>query len=383
MYLTPQYDFRDVLLAPAKALSAKKIFLMTLALCVALVVYDAFTYLAVAISGESAGSFFAVYGLLPITWLSFSSVVARFVYILGVAGAVLAFMLGCFGVSALNVEEMRGNRFFATGGVMRFSLRRFTQLFLAELAIVLFVAFIVLLAFVLGLVARIPFLGEWLYALFFVVPNFIVALFCVFIIFVTIASVILLPAVAAAERHGEVFAVLLETFSTIIRQPVRWLLYTGYSLAAAKVCGFVFAYFAYRAVQFLSYSASLGAGNKVWRLLKSGMSHLPTDSRLVEQTCNIFPGIKWSFSISRWTYGGGDQAAGYLMAVMLFLVFAIVIGYMLAIVATAQARAFAVIRCVKDGYKISDEAPLFFQEEHVNPPVEETGESQSGEDRVK
>ena len=60
---------------------------------------------------------------------------------------------------------------------------------------------------------------------------------------------------------------------------------------------------------------------------------------------------------------------------MLFLIFASIIGYMLAIVATAQARGYVVIRFLKDTHKVPDESPLFFEEEHVNPPVEKPDES--------
>ncbi len=368
-----RYDFRDVLLAPAKALSAKRIFVMTLFLCASLVAYDLFTYLAVVVDGERLASFYSVYGLTPLAHLTFTNWAAQILYGLGIVAAVLILMLGFFGVSAISMEELRGNRFFSAGGAIKFSFRRFTQLFLSELAVALFVAFIVLLAFLAGLITRIPFLGEWVYALFFVIPNFIIALFTVFIVFVMAVSVVLLPAVAAAERHGETFTAILETFSTIIRQPVRWLLYTLYALVAAKVCGFVYAYFCYRAVQFLTFSTSLGAGDKVWRLLKSGISHLPVNSPLAKETFNVFPGIGWSFSVSAWTRGGTDEAAGYLMSAMLFLVFASITGYMLAVVATAQTRGYVVIRHLKDGHKIPEESPLFFQEDHVNPPVEGQG----------
>jgi len=377
MEAAPHFDFRDVLLAPARALSAKKILVMTFFLCASLIAYDIFTYLAVLVDGERLTSFYSVYGLAPLTHLTFTSWAAQIFYTLGIVAAALLLMLGFFGVSAINIEEVRGNRFFSAGGAIKFSFQRFTQLLLSEVAIGLFVGFIILLILLLGLITRIPFLGEWVYALFFVIPNFIIALFTVFIIFVMAVSVVLLPAVAAAERHGETFTAILETFSTVIRQPVRWLLYTLYALVAAKVCGFVYAYFCYRAVQFLTFSASLGAGDKVWRLLKSGMSHLPVNSPLVKETFNVFPGIDWSFSVSAWTRGGGNEAAGYLMAVMLFLVFASIIGYMLAIVASAQARGYVAIRYLKDTHKIPDESPLFFEDEHVNPPVEGEGEGTS------
>ena len=69
--------------------------------------------------------------------------------------------------------------------------------------------------------------------------------------------------------------------------------------------------------------------------------------------------------------GGGDEPVGYLVGIMLFLVFTSIIGYMLSIIATAQSRGYMVIRYVKDGYRIPDEDPLFFTDEPVNPVIVE------------
>ena len=69
------------------------------------------------------------------------------------------------------------------------------------------------------------------------------------------------------------------------------------------------------------------------------------------------------------------------MAFMLFVIFASIFGYMLSVIATAQARAVVIIRKLKDDYNIADEKPLFYKEEHVNPKMDahqsESGQSQT------
>jgi len=292
----------------------------------------------------------------------------------GLVVTLLAVMLGFFGVSAIEIEEVRGNRFFSFRQAMAFSFKRLGQIFLSELAVVLFLAFVVLLFFIFGLITRIPFLGEWLFAVFFVLPNFIIAFIVIVILTVLIVSLLLLPSVSAAERHGETFTSILETFSTVIRQPMRWLGYTAYGMVAAKLAGFVYAYFCYRAVQFVTLATSLGGGEKVKRLVYSALDHLPVKTDVVREVCNIFPGIDWSFSIARWLSGGSNTAAGYLMSFMLLVIFASVVGYMLTIIALSQARGYVIIRYIKDNYKITEEDPLFYKEEHVNPPIEGEGE---------
>ena len=96
----------------------------------------------------------------------------------------------------------------------------------------------------------------------------------------------------------------------------------------------------------------------------------------MQETFNIFPGIDWGISIAHWTRGNANDPVGYLMAVMLFLIFASIIGYFFAIIATGQARAYIVIRYLKDNYDLTAEPPLFVEEEPVNKPVGGAGEQQ-------
>jgi len=235
MDLSPAFNFRDVLRAPARALSAKQILVMTLFLMIGLAIYDLFTYMAYAIDGESLSLVFSTYGFFPFDQFAFGSKWAQAIYVAGAMLGVLSIMTGFLGVAAINIEAVRGNRFFSARQAIRFAFRRLPQIFLSELAIVLFVAFIILLFFLLGLVSRVPWVGEWVYVLLFALPNFVIALFSIFILLVFSTTILLLPSAAAADRQGETFNAILETFSTILLQPFRW---AGYTLYAGSGQGF-------------------------------------------------------------------------------------------------------------------------------------------------
>ncbi len=365
------HGIRNIVRAPAQALSAKQVFVMTAFLCASLVVYDAFSYLAYLVDGQAIATVFSAYGFFPFNPPVFVSSPAWVVFGVGVMGAVLVLMLGFFAVAAINIEKIRGNRFMSIGAAIKFAFARFGQLFFSELTVVLFIGFVVLLFFIVGLVSRIPYIGEWIYAVLFVIPSFVVGLLTVFTIFVAILSVLLMPAVAAAERRGEAFSVILETFSTVIRQPFRWFAYTGVTLVLAKLSSFVYAYFCFRTVQLMVGASMLGGGERLDRMVKSGLSHLPANSDLVREMFNVFPGIDWSFSIYHWTRSISSEPTSYLMAFMVFLVFASVIGYALATIAAGQAIGYVAIRQIKDDYDIADEEPMFFTEEHSNPEIGE------------
>lgn len=368
-----KYDYRDILSAPAAALAAKRILVMTLLLCAALALYDLFCYAALAIDGEKIGRAFSVYGFFPFESFSFGGLAAAVLYWVGCAIAALAVMTGMTAVAAFEIEAIRGYPFLGIRKSIGFALDRFKQLFLSELSVVAFVLLIIFLISIYGLIGRIPFIGEWIYTIFFVLPGFVIAILTVFILLVFVLSVLLLPAVAAANRSGETFDSILETFSTIIRQPVRWTFYTLISAASAKVFGFVYAYFAFRAVQFLTWSSSLGGSDNIDQLVKSGINHLPVKSDVAVYTFNIFEGIDWGINVAAWSRGStADSAVSYFMAFMLFVIFASIFGYMFSVIATAQARAVVIIRKLKDDYNIADEKPLFYQEEHINPKVDDT-----------
>lgn len=370
----PTFSFSDVAWAPARALSAKQIALMTAALLGGLIAYNLFSYLALLIQGDSFSSVYSAFGFFSFEPGAYSGLIPKLIFWAGAGVALYITMLGMFAVAAINIESIRGNRFFSARDAIRFTRARAGQLARAELAILVFVLFIVFLFFLLGLLVRMPFLGEWFWAVFFVIPNFIVALFTVFIMFVVILSVILLPAVAAAERRGETFAVILETFSTIIRLPLRWGCYTAFTLAAAKLSSFVYAYFCYRAVQFMTAASSLGGGKKVAGLVQSGLANLPVRSDLVYQVTNVFPGVRWGFDIPSGSIWVQSSAAADVVAFMLLVIFTTVLGYGLAIVAAGQARSYAVLKYYKDGYKLSDEEPLFAANGETVEPSEEVGQ---------
>jgi len=362
------YNIKDILAIPHRALSAKRILSMTFFLCIGIVLYSLFTYLALAIDGESLKSYWAVYGLLPFAFFKMSNIIAVLLYAIGIFSFLLSMMLGFFAVSAIEIEQIRGNRFFSLRQAIKFSFQRLGQLVVSELAIILFVLFIIALYAILGLIACIPYLGDLVYTLTFIIPGFVLALFTVFIILILTISIVLLPAVASAEKKKESFNAIIMTFSAIVRQPSRWVAYTAYSLIVAKLGSYVFAYFCYRAVQFSTWASSLTAGDKPLNLIRAGLSHLPIKSDIVRETLSIFPGIGKGVSLSKWAYSSSNDPAGYLMAGMLFLIFVSIIAYAFSIIATGQARAFTIIRYLKDDYKISNEIPMF--ENNDDAPAE-------------
>ncbi len=366
-----EYNFKSLLTAPAKALKVKKIFVCSVGLLAALAVYDILVYLALLIDGRSLTAVFKVYCLFPFEIAGFSSIISVVLYYLGVFGAVVMIMLGMLAATSCDFEELRGNPFFSAYDSLKFTLSRSPQLLISIFAVALFIMLIILLGILVGLVTRIPVAGDLLYALFFLFPNFVIAIFTVLIIFVFFVSFFIMPITVAADRNKESFNSILESFLTITRHPFRWGLYTAFSLVAAKVCGFIYAFFSYKAIQLVWASTAVGGGEKIDRLMASGFARLPLKSEAVRFTTNLFPQVYIGFDLTSLAEGGSESIAGYILAIMLFLIFVSIWGYMLSVVATSQAYSFAIIKFIRDGHKITDEDSLFYEEEWANPLIDE------------
>lgn len=371
------FDIRDILAAPASALRLKKIFLGALSLLAALAVYNLFTYLAVWAGGGSPGYLFGAEDIFPFDKVRIDAGPARILYGIGIAASVFTLMFGMLAISLVNIEELRGHRLVSAKDGIRFAFLRLRELFYAELSLMALVLFLVALLALLGLVIKIPFIGQPLFAILFLFPGFPIGLFLTLVVLVMLASFFILPAAVSVDRVGETFTCLLEAFSTLMRQPFRWLGYTFASLVSGKICVWVLAGVTIFTIRSLMTVWHFVGGPDSSEVFAGGAKHLPFDGILVFYTTHLWPGLQslfgvdLFFNISAWGRGGPDSLATYLMSATLLFIFAYVWGYGVSIVATTQSYAYVIIRKLRDDYDVTAEDPLYLQREWINPPVDE------------
>ncbi len=368
------FSFREMVSAPAKALELKKIFIGGLSLLAALALYDCFVYCAVVVDGLSVNSFFSSHAFFPFSDIRFVTLPSKALFAIGVLLGLYVILHGFLAISLITIEELRGNRLCSARDGLRFSLSRWKQTFLALASIGLFLFFLFAFNSGLGLIARIPWIGPSLYSVLFVIPGFLVALFTVVIALIFVLSLLILPAATAADRVGESFTSIVETFSTFLRQPFRWIGYTVFSLGATKLCVWLLAALSAFAVKSFVRLSSLTGGSVVNATFTGGARQLPLRGWLVDFTTALWPGLKvagieFGFDITRWGKGGADGVAATLMAVALVVIFAYIWGYGMSIIATSQSVAYVIIRKFRDDYDITAEDPQFLEPEWINPPL--------------
>ncbi len=371
------HDIRAVLSAPGNGLSLKKMFASSLFLLLGYAVYLCCTYLALLYDGVGFDYIWQSYGMFPFKLFAFDARIALAIQLIGIALGTLCVSLAIMAGAVINFEELRGDYFFSTFDAIRLTVRRIPTLVLGYLSIAGFIAFIYVLGILVGLVTRIPFIGEVLVGVFYIIPIFITLAFTVFIIFVAVVGIVLFPVVIAAQKQREVFDGLLQLFSVMIKEPIRFVWYTAVAAALAKVSSFVMAYLFYRTLQLSRVMLKTGGGTHVERMFNAAYAQLPLDSALVAFVTNIFPGIPFGFELTRWGFGGAHTAGSVFLAISIFLLFIIILGYMISVLSAGTARGYAVIRRMKDDYVIADEEPLVSHEDYANPPLADNQNDQT------
>lgn len=361
------YDMRAVLTAPGKGLALKKIFVATAFLFLGYVLYTLFTYLALLYDQVSFGYIWESYNMFPLRFFSFDSHFALVLHICGMALGAYCLSLAIMASAAINIHELRGDYFYSATDSIRFSFKRSRTLALGFGAIVAFVAFIYLLGLVTGLVGRVPLLGGLAIGVFYVVPVFITLIFAVFIIFVGVTGILLLPVIVATQREVSLFDALVQLFSVIIKEPVRFFWYLAVTSALAKAASFVMAYFYYRTVQLSRLMMVQGGGEKVDRLFSAAFGMLPIDSIPVRFMTHLLPGLSFGFDLARWGYGGSRAPGAILLAISFFVLFLTLLGYMISVLAAGLMRGYIVIRRLKDDYLLIDDIPS----QDINPQAPE------------
>ena len=364
------HDFRAILAAPAKGLSPRKILAASLFLTVGYALYVIFTYLALLIDGVSFDYIRQSYGFFPIQWFTFDAITAKVLYLGGMSLTVLSVSLSIMSVAVITFEELRGDFFFSAFDAIRFALGRLPTMLLGFISLGIFVGFIYLLGILAGLVARIPYIGELLIGVFYIIPIFLTLVFTVFVVFVAFTAVVLLPVIIAAQKRKEVFDSLLQLFSVIIKEPLRFAWYMAVTALLAKLASFVLAYLFYRTFQFSRMALSTGGGDRIDRLFNSALAILPTDSQVVTFMTQALPGVHFGFSFSRWSYSADQSVGAVLLAISFFLLFIVIYGYAVSVLSVGLSRGYAVIRRMKDDYLIVDEEPLSPGDDYANPPLQ-------------
>jgi hypothetical protein len=353
----------------------KNIFLMMFHIMTGYLVYLVLTYLAMLIDGSSIKTTWRIYQLFPFGPLEYGSTWAKFIWYLGCVFWLAMFLRGSLGVARSSFEELRGNFFFSSGEAMRFIRKNSRIVYRAVIGVLLFIAFLIILGLIVGLIAKIPVVGELFYGFFYDFPFFIVSLFAVLVIFLLATLFLTGPAVVAIKGE-DAMTTLFDGFSAITSQPLRWTLYLGGSVVLAKFSTFVLTYASFRAMQFTNWTTEIIMGDKQVNLFAAGAADIFDRFPYTDFFTSLIPGISinpdnffdlYASSDLSWSMSLGGI---FIMISILFILF-FIISYFLNTLVCAQVIAFLDIRNATHQEKLAV-IPEDELEQELNPGKTDT-----------
>jgi hypothetical protein len=345
------FDFRDVFKTPRLALSGKKIFLQFIGFFSGYILWLIFNYVAFLSEGMQLGEIWEAYGLFPMFELTYNFWYSKLLFFFGFFLFLVFWFFGSTAVGKVTCEQLKGDEFYSTKDALRFSRKHFKTALFSFLFLIVAVLFLFICGIVIGLLGKIPVVGELGLGIFYLIPIFVVALFTIYTLFIFFISLLLAPAVVATTKE-DTFETLIQLFTSIWAQPWRYFLYTGITAGLAKIATFVFAYFSFRAVQFIHLSLGIFMKDKLANIFDQALNYLALPTGVINFFTNLFPKINFAFFLPEAGLGDGTNWSGsisaFLIGISFILIFFFILSYGLAILSCGQTVTYLIIRKRKD-----------------------------------
>lgn len=378
----PYFDIRDVFRAPRLALSGKKIMIQFFGLLTGYLGFLILTYIAHLLSKMSLSDIWESYRFFPLSDFSFTNWYSWLIFIIGVVFLVFCWLLASAAVGKVTYEQLKGDEFYSAKDSVKF-LKKHGQTVLASPLFLVGVALILIIGgIIIGLLGKIPYVGELGIGVFFAVPIFAVALVSVYVIFILAFSFLLAPAIVATTKE-DIFETIVQLFSTIWSQPWRYFLYTGVILTLAKIGAFVLGYFVYRSVQLVYWSCGIFMSVKLTDITDEAFSYVTFPDWFFKFFANIFPGINFRFHLPETGWQGflswSESISAFLIGITLILLVFGVLSYALSTLSTGQTITYIILRKKKDEENLLERKTE--EEEEQEKIEEEEKEPEKPEER--
>jgi len=232
------FDVRDIFRAPRLALSGKKIWIFLVANLIGYGAYFILNYLAFAIAGQSLGETWAAEGLYPCIYVTDAPWYACMLFWVGIINWLIAIHLACTAVSRVTYRQLKGDEFYSSGDAWLYVKKHWHPVIFTSISMALIIVFFISMAALFSLFGKIPFIGEFLFALPYLLYLF-GAVFTVYTSIVFIVSLIYTPAIVGIIEEDTMGAVF-NSYSITWSQPWRVIAYHAVLLPMAVLAMGIF-----------------------------------------------------------------------------------------------------------------------------------------------
>ena len=245
------FDYRDLFRAPRLALSGKKIWIFIVGNLAGFIAYWIFSYLSLVLAGKQFSDAVAQYGLYPCLFGNEAEWYSWLLYLLGIFIWTVMILLSCTAVSRVTIKQLKGDDFFSSSDAWSYVYKHWHAIVLSPIAILLIALIFILFAGGFAFLGSIPFLGELLFVIPFIL-YFFGSLFTIYTFFVFLVSLIYTPSIVGVYEE-DTMGTVFNSYSITISHCWRIILY-HLLLFSLLILGIeIFTWFSVNAIGFINY----------------------------------------------------------------------------------------------------------------------------------
>ena len=350
-------NFIDIFKAPRIALSLQKMWIQFIGLFWGYLGYALFIYLGYLTSGFNVSQTWQKYGLL-ICPFSGGESFAWHSWILFTIGIVILFfvyLISSTAVARSAYMSTKGNAFYSWKEAFAFARKKAVSIVMTPISLLMLVGLIVLGLFFVGLLGKVPFVGELGVGLFTII-WFLAALVIIFFAMVSWVAFLFVPSIIATTDE-DAFEAVFQSFSILWNQPVRMIGYLIQNIVVSLMAVFVFAAILKKAIIVMNGLLSAFVGADFINLANNGQSMVQSwllyGQQLVESLLQQHSGFVYFSNefilIPTATLSSSVVLASYFYASSLLFIAAWVLSYLLSSFTAGNMLSYLVIRQIKDG----------------------------------
>lgn len=386
-----RFNFADVVRAARIGFSAKKIWVGFIGLLLGTVLYSVMAYVAYVCSpdwtwAEVWGQFkyipVPVIGQTHFMWYGWIA------WALGIAFFVMMNLLSIGAISKLTIEQLRGDEFYEATDALKHSFKQWKSVILSPGVLAVFIASLILVGFICGLIGRIPHAGQVLAGLFFI-PVAFGAIFIVYLSIVFVLSLVLSPTIGTTT-DSDTFDTLFELFSCLNDQTWRIVVWEAFVAVSSFAGVWIFGWLVKKSLILFQWAAGIWAGTRMidgtahswWNTIwNNGLWYLSPCPPIqwIENIVGrmapilIYPKVWMPVNVSEWI-------GGFVIGISFYFIAFLVMAYGISIWAAGQTLIYTVLVKIKDEKDLLEKKEEVFEEEETEEKKEEKTEEKKPEE---
>lgn len=340
------FNFKDMFRAPRLALG-RRMLVMLEALFASYLISLVFTYLALLIDGQTFGSIWTDYHLLPMVNCMTLAGLPKVLMLIGRLLSFIFVYLGFTAVAKITIKEYKGDLFYSSRDGWSWAFKHWFPVFFGPISILIVIGFFVVLAAIFGWFAQWPVLDIIFYGLLFIlyVPT---AIFLAFSALSLLVGLIMSPSIVACAEE-DTMGSMFGAYTLLWNQPVRLISYLFIILAMTFIGYHVYGLFIFSGFKLLEmvFGHEWIMGEHFFQIREVGVSlfssyaFLPSYFEVPQYLQEVTQSAQTGSSVT-------GSISGVLVGLVSLLAFMSIPAYALSTLATGLATEFIVLTKFKD-----------------------------------